>query len=67
MLQGSRSNTPRTFTHCHVFEQSVPGPSPVASFPNDLGSAHTTYHDYGGKAAHGAYDTADANELYVYS
>jgi hypothetical protein len=42
-------------------------PSPVASFPNDLGAAHTTFHDYGGKAAHGAYDTADANELYVHS
>jgi hypothetical protein len=42
-------------------------PSPVASFPNDLGSAHTTYHDFGGKGGHRAYDTADVNELYVYS
>lgn len=42
-------------------------PSPVAGFPNDLGAAHATYHDYGGKSAHGAYDNVDANELYVYS
>jgi hypothetical protein len=45
----------------------VARPSPVASFPNDLGAAHATYHDYGGKSTHGAYDTSDANELYVYS
>jgi hypothetical protein len=42
-------------------------PSPVASFPNDLGAAHTTYHDYGGPNAHGAFEPADTNELYVYS
>jgi hypothetical protein len=42
-------------------------PSPVASFPNDLGAAHATYHDYGGRDAHGAFNSPDSNELYVYS
>jgi hypothetical protein len=42
-------------------------PSPVASFPNDLGAAHNTYHDYGGKSVHGAFDSPDSNELYVFS
>ncbi|HEY7002929.1 MAG TPA: hypothetical protein VH281_01505 [Gaiellaceae bacterium] len=42
-------------------------PSPVADFPNDLGSAHQTYHDYGGSSTHGAFDKSDKNELYVFS
>ena len=41
--------------------------SPVASFPNDLGSAHNTYHDYGGSSEHGAFESPDGNELYVFS
>jgi hypothetical protein len=40
-------------------------PSPVANFPNDLGSAHRTYHDHGGSSKHGAF--TDTNELYVHS
>jgi hypothetical protein len=40
-------------------------PSPVAGFPNDLGSAHRDYHDYGGSGTHGAF--TDAYELYVFS
>jgi hypothetical protein len=39
-------------------------PSPVASFPNDLGVAHNYYHSYGGSSNHGA--ATDAYELYVY-
>jgi hypothetical protein len=39
-------------------------PSPVASFPNDLGVAHSYYHSYGGSSNHGA--ATDAHELYVY-
>jgi hypothetical protein len=39
-------------------------PSPVASFPNDLGLAHGYYHSYGGSSNHGA--ATDAHELYVY-
>jgi hypothetical protein len=39
-------------------------PSPVASFPNDLGLAHSYYHSYGGSSNHGA--ATDAHELYVY-
>jgi hypothetical protein len=41
-------------------------PSPVASFPNDLGSAHTYYHSYGGSPNHGDLPN-DSNELYVFS
>jgi hypothetical protein len=41
-------------------------PSPVADFPNDLGSAHGYYHDYGGASAHGDLRD-DPNELYVFS
>jgi hypothetical protein len=41
-------------------------PSPVATFPYDLRSAHRTYHDHGGAAAHGDLPN-DPNELYVYS
>jgi hypothetical protein len=40
-------------------------PSPVANFPNDLGSAHRTYHDHGGSNKHGSF--TDTNELYVHS
>lgn len=40
-------------------------PSPVADFPNDLGSAHNYYHDYGGSSTHGA--STDTYELYVFS
>ena len=40
-------------------------PSPVASFPNDLGNAHSVYHTYGGASTHGA--LKDAYELYVFS
>jgi hypothetical protein len=40
-------------------------PSPVANFPNDLGSAHRAYHDHGGSSQHGAF--TDKNELYVHS
>jgi hypothetical protein len=40
-------------------------PSPVASFPNDLGVAHSYYHSYGGSSAHGAF--TDTFELYVSS
>jgi hypothetical protein len=39
-------------------------PSPVANFPNDLGTAHSYYHDYGG-GGHG--QSTDQNELYVFS
>lgn len=39
-------------------------PSPVASFPNDLGLAHSYYHSYGGSSNHGP--ATDAYELYVY-
>lgn len=42
-------------------------PSPVASFPNDLGSAHSVYHDYGGSSVHGQVTPRDTNELYVFS
>ena len=45
----------------------VARPSPVASFPNDLSSAHNTYHDYGGSSKHGFLDRPDRNELYVFS
>ncbi|HEX5467745.1 MAG TPA: hypothetical protein VFW80_01710 [Gaiellaceae bacterium] len=45
----------------------VARPSPVASFPNDLGSAHSTYHDYGGSSKHGLFDKPDKNELYVFT
>ena len=41
-------------------------PSPVASFPNDLGSAHSYYHSYGGSPNHGDLPN-DSNELYVFS
>jgi hypothetical protein len=44
----------------------VARPSPVASFPNDVGSAHSYYHTYGGSAAHGDFPD-DRNELYVFS
>jgi hypothetical protein len=40
-------------------------PSPVASFPNDLGNAHAVYHTYGGSDRHGAF--TDSFELYVFS
>jgi hypothetical protein len=40
-------------------------PSPVAKFPNDLGSAHSVYHSYGGSSGHGAF--TDSYELYVFS
>ena len=40
-------------------------PSPVASFPNNLGAAHKYYHSYGGSSAHGAF--TDTFELYVFS
>jgi hypothetical protein len=40
-------------------------PSPVASFPNDLGNAHSAYHTYGGSDRHGAF--TDSFELYVFS
>jgi hypothetical protein len=39
-------------------------PSPAADFPNDLGNAHSVYHNYGGSSAHGAF--TDAYELYVF-
>jgi hypothetical protein len=39
-------------------------PSPVANFPNDLGNAHSVYHNYGGSGGHGAF--TDAYELYVF-
>jgi hypothetical protein len=39
-------------------------PSPVASFPNDVGTAHSYYHDHGG-GGHG--QSTDGNELYVFS
>jgi hypothetical protein len=39
-------------------------PSPVADFPNDLGNAHSVYHDYGGSSVHGA--STDSYELYVF-
>jgi hypothetical protein len=42
-------------------------PSPVASFPNDLGSAHSVYHDYGGATVHSQVSPPDTNELYVFS
>jgi hypothetical protein len=45
----------------------VARPSPVASFPNDLGSAHSTYHDYGGSSKHGFFANPDKNELYVFT
>jgi hypothetical protein len=41
-------------------------PSPVASFPNDLGSAHSIYHTYGGASGHGDLKD-DRYELYVFS
>jgi hypothetical protein len=41
-------------------------PSPVASFPSDLGSAHSYYHTYGGSSEHGDLPN-DAYELYVFS
>ena len=41
-------------------------PSPVADFPNALGSAHNYYHSYGGSPDHGDLPN-DANELYVFS
>jgi hypothetical protein len=41
-------------------------PSPVADFPNDLRSAHTYYHDYGGSGEHGDLRD-DPYELYVFS
>jgi hypothetical protein len=41
-------------------------PSPVAGFPNDLGSAHSYYHTYGGSSEHGDLPN-DAYELYVFS
>jgi hypothetical protein len=41
-------------------------PSPVANFPNDLGSAHNYYHSYGGSPDHGDLPN-DSNELYVFS
>jgi hypothetical protein len=41
-------------------------PSPVADFPNDLGSAHNHYHSYGGSPDHGDLPN-DSNELYVFS
>jgi hypothetical protein len=40
-------------------------PSPVADFPNSLGSAHNYYHDYGGSSVHGA--ETNSYELYVFS
>ena len=40
-------------------------PSPVADFPNELGNAHSVYHDYGGSSTHGAF--TDSYELYVFS
>jgi hypothetical protein len=43
----------------------VARPSPVASFPNDLGVAHNYYHSYGGSSAHGAF--TDTFELHVSS
>jgi hypothetical protein len=42
-------------------------PSPVAGFPNNLGSAHGAYHDFGGSDVHGQVRPADTNELYVFS
>jgi len=44
----------------------VARPSPVANFPNDLGSAHSYYHTYGGSSQHGDLPN-DAYELYVFS
>jgi hypothetical protein len=44
----------------------VARPSPVASFPDDVGSAHSYYHSYGGSSAHGDLPN-DANELYVFT
>jgi hypothetical protein len=35
------------------------------SYPTHISSAHSRYHDYGGKSAHGDF-ADDANELYVY-
>jgi hypothetical protein len=40
-------------------------PSPVADFPNDLGNAHSVYHDYGGSGGHGSF--TDTYELYVFN
>jgi hypothetical protein len=41
-------------------------PSPVADFPNNLGSAHSYYHGYGGSSSHGDLRN-DSYELYVFS